>query len=62
LETDTRKIQIIENHDLRVKRFEKKLNRRGNLLRGKVKISDTDSMDEIYDEVEGGGACLTCYK
>jgi len=62
LETETRKIQIIENHELRVKRFEKKLNRRTNLLRGKVKVSDTDSMDEIYDEAEGGGACVTCYK
>jgi len=62
LETDERKVEIIENHELRVKRFEKKLNRRANLLRAKVKISDTDSMDEIYDEAEGGGACVTCYK
>ncbi|MCF7519388.1 phosphoadenosine phosphosulfate reductase family protein [Pseudoalteromonas sp. L21] len=62
LETEERKIEIIENHELRVKRLEKKLNRRANLLRAKVKISDTDRMDEIYDEVEGGGACVTCYK
>lgn len=62
LESETRKIEIIENHELRVKRLEKKLNRRANLLRAKVNISDTDRMDEIYDEVEGGGACVTCYK
>ncbi len=62
LESETRKIEIIENHELRVKRFEKKLNRRSNLLRAKVKVSDTDSMDDIYDEAEGGGACVTCYK
>ncbi|WP_438863885.1 phosphoadenosine phosphosulfate reductase domain-containing protein [Neptunicella sp.] len=62
LETEERKIEIIENHELRVKRLENKLNRRANLLRAKVKISDTDRMDEIYDEVEGGGACVTCYK
>jgi hypothetical protein len=62
LETETRKIEIIENHELRVKRFETKLNRRSNLLRAKIEVSDTDSMDEIYDEAEGGGACITCYK
>jgi len=62
LESETRKVEIIENHELRVKRLEKKLNRRANLLRAKVKISDTERMDEIYDEVEGGGACVTCYK
>jgi hypothetical protein len=62
LETETRKVEIIENHELRVQRLEKKLNRRPNILRDKVQVSDTDRMDEIYDEVEGGGACLTCYK
>jgi hypothetical protein len=62
LESETRKVSIIENHELRVKRLETKLNRRTNLVRAKVKISDTDRMDEIYDEVEGGGACVTCYK
>ena len=62
LETESRRIEIIENHTKRVKRFEKKLNRRTNLLKQKVKVTDTDSMDEIYDEVEGGGACVTCYK
>lgn len=62
LETETRKIEIIKNHELRVKRLETKLNRRANLLRAKVSISDTDRMDEIYDEAEGGGACITCYK
>lgn len=62
LESETRKVSIIENHQLRTKRLEQKLNRRSNLVRAKVKISDTDRMDEIYDEAEGGGACVTCYK
>ncbi|MGJ8674330.1 MAG: phosphoadenosine phosphosulfate reductase family protein [Pseudoalteromonas sp.] len=62
LESEARKIEIIENHELRVKRFEKKLNRRANLLRAQVEVSDTDSMDEIYDATEGRGACVTCYK
>jgi len=44
-------------------RFQKKLDRRRpNLLQIKVKVLDTDVMDDIYDEVEGGGACVTCYK
>jgi hypothetical protein len=62
LENEERKVEIIKNHELRIKRLEKKLNRRANLLLDNVKIIDTDVMDEIYDNVEGGGACITCYK
>lgn len=62
LESPERKKQIIENHEKRYARMIKKLNRRKNALQINVKVVDTDIMDEIYDEVEGGGACVTCYK
>lgn len=62
LEDPERKKEIIKNHTKRIERFEKKLNRRRNLLRDKIDINVIENLDEIYDEVEGGGACVTCYK
>tara|TARA_R110001592_G_scaffold192882_1_gene439969 strand:+ start:26549 stop:27658 length:1110 start_codon:yes stop_codon:yes gene_type:complete len=63
LESPERKAQIEQNHLKKFERFQKKLDRkRPNLLQIKVKVIDTDVMDDIYDEVEGGGACVTCYK
>jgi hypothetical protein len=62
LESEERKKQIEENHEKKFKRFVKKKNRRRNVLQIAVKQIDTDFMDDIYDEAEGGGACVTCYK
>eukprot|EP01029_Cantina_marsupialis_P023363 TRINITY_DN5808_c0_g3_i1.p1 TRINITY_DN5808_c0_g3~~TRINITY_DN5808_c0_g3_i1.p1 ORF type:complete len:320 (+),score=7.04 TRINITY_DN5808_c0_g3_i1:316-1275(+) len=55
-----RREQIIENHKKKRERFLKK--RRINVLQIDVTDIDRDFMDEIYDEQEGGGACVTCYK
>jgi 3'-phosphoadenosine 5'-phosphosulfate sulfotransferase (PAPS reductase)/FAD synthetase len=52
--------RIIENHEKAVERFNKK-KRRNALLESTNSCEFTD-LDEIYDEVEGGGACVTCYK
>ena len=62
LEDPDRKKEILANHAKKIERFEKKLNRRRNLLRDRIDINIIDNLDEIYDEVEGGGACVTCYK
>jgi len=62
LETDERKEQIEANHKKKFERFLKKKAKRRNQLQIAVKVIDTDVMDEIYDEAEGGGACVTCYK
>ncbi len=64
LETEARKIQIEENHKKKFERFKKKKERalRRNPLQNIIFIQDVDYMDEIYDEAEGGGACVTCYK
>ena len=62
LESDERKEQIEANHKKKFERFLKKKARRRNQLQIAVKVVDTDVMDEIYDEAEGGGACVTCYK
>ncbi len=62
LENEDRMKQIKENHQKKLERFEKKKNKRRNALQINVKIVDTEYMDEIYDEAEGGGACVTCYK
>ena len=62
MEDENRKQEIIENYETRVARFEKKSKRRRNILRDKIDINVIENIDEIFDEVEGGGACVTCYK
>ena len=61
LESPAEKIRIIENHDKAVERFKKK-RRRNALLDDIEEVCQIGDIDEIYDEVEGGGACVTCYK
>ena len=53
--------RIIENHEKKVARFNKK-KRRNALLDNSDGICEFNDLDEIYDEAEGGGACVTCYK
>ncbi|MEZ8965072.1 hypothetical protein BCS96_09165 [Vibrio breoganii] len=55
-----RQAQILADHEKKMQRFMKK--RRINVLQVDVDDLDRDFMDEIYDEQEGGGACVTCYK
>jgi 3'-phosphoadenosine 5'-phosphosulfate sulfotransferase (PAPS reductase)/FAD synthetase len=62
LENQQRKQQILENHQKKYERYLKKKNKRRNALQIEVKEIDTDVMDDLYDEQEGGGACVTCYK
>jgi hypothetical protein len=59
LENPERIAEIKADHELRVQRYKKRM-RRNSLL--DVEVIDTLAMDEIYDDVEGGGACLTCFK
>ena len=61
LESPAEKIRIIENHEKAVERFKKK-KRRNALLDDIDEVCSVGDIDEIYDEVEGGGACVTCYK
>jgi len=61
LESPAEKIRIIENHEKAVERFKKK-KRRNALLDNIDEVCSVGDIDEIYDEVEGGGACVTCYK
>ncbi|MEZ9468097.1 phosphoadenosine phosphosulfate reductase family protein [Vibrio breoganii] len=68
LEDPIRIAQIKANHEKSLKRFEKKKSRERKRKLGlhamvdEEQLIDTMFMDEIYDEVEGGGACVTCYK
>lgn len=68
LEDPARIAQIKENHEKALKRFEKKKQRERKRKLGmhamvnEEQLIDTLSMDEIYDDVEGGEACVTCYK
>lgn len=68
LEDPARITQIKENHEKALKRFEKKKQRERKRKLGmhamvnEEQLIDTLSMDEIYDDVEGGEACITCYK
>lgn len=52
---------IIENHEKKVARFNKK-KRRNALLNDDAGVCQFTDLDDIYDEAEGGGACVTCYK
>ena len=61
LEDPERRAQIIENHEKKVERFKKK--KRRNALLGDIEgVYESSDIDEIYDDIEGGGACITCYK
>jgi 3'-phosphoadenosine 5'-phosphosulfate sulfotransferase (PAPS reductase)/FAD synthetase len=61
LENPEKKASIIANHEKQVERFKKK--RRRNALLGDIGgVCEMTDLDEIYDDVEGGGACVTCYK
>ncbi|WP_281187914.1 phosphoadenosine phosphosulfate reductase family protein [Vibrio harveyi] len=68
LENPERVSQIKENHEKSLARFEKKKAREKRRRLGlhamvdESQIIDTLYMDEIYDDLEGGGACVTCYK
>ncbi|MCE7555402.1 phosphoadenosine phosphosulfate reductase family protein [Aliivibrio fischeri] len=68
LEDPARIAQIKENHEKALKRFEKKKQQERKRRLGmhamvnEEQLIDTLSMDEIYDDIEGGGACVTCYK
>ena len=53
--------RIRDNHEKQVARFNKK--KRRNALLGDIEgTCEFGELDDIYDEVEGGGACVTCYK
>jgi len=65
----TEQIKFIEiNYTIMVKiklfqvaRFNKK--KRRNALLGDIEgFCEFGELDDIYDEAEGGGACVTCYK
>ena len=60
LEDPKRIASIKAEHDKKRERFLKR--KRINVLQVDVTDIDRDFMDEIYDEQEGGGACVTCYK
>jgi len=53
--------RIIEHHEKTVARFKKK-RRKNVLLTNSDGFCEFSDLDEIYDEAEGGGACVTCYK
>lgn len=61
LEDPEVRARIIAHHEKRVERFLKRRRRNALLenLEGNIELID---LDEIYDDVEGGGACITCYK
>lgn len=60
LEDPERKAAILAEHEKKRARFLKR--KRINVLQIDISDVDRDHMDEIYDEQEGGGACITCYK
>lgn len=61
LEDPVKREQIISNHEKQVERFKKK--KRRNALIGDIDgVCEFTDIDEIYDDIEGGGACITCYK
>lgn len=61
LEVPEERIRIIEHHEKQVAKFNKK-KRRNALLDNNEGICEFTDLDDIYDEAEGGGACVTCYK
>lgn len=61
LEVPEERIRIIEHHEKQVAKFNKK-KRRNSLLDDSEGVCEFTDLDDIYDEAEGGGACVTCYK
>jgi 3'-phosphoadenosine 5'-phosphosulfate sulfotransferase (PAPS reductase)/FAD synthetase len=61
LEVPEERIRIIDYHEQQVAKFNKK-KRKNSLLDNSEGICEFTDLDDIYDEVEGGGACVTCYK
>ncbi|NRA14939.1 MAG: phosphoadenosine phosphosulfate reductase family protein [Oceanospirillaceae bacterium] len=61
LESPDMQKRIKENHEKKLARFAKK-KRRNALLTDEDGTSEFCDLDEIYDDAEGGGACVTCYK
>ena len=61
LENPEVRARVIANHEKKVERFFKR-KRRNALLEGLADDTDMMNLDEIYDDIEGGGACITCYK
>ncbi len=61
LEDPAMQKRIIEHHEKKVARFNQK-KRRNVLLDNSDGFCEFNDLDEIYDEAEGGGACVTCYK
>lgn len=61
LEDPEVRARIIAHHEKRVERFVNRRRRNALLenIEGNIELLD---LDEIYDDVEGGGACITCYK
>lgn len=61
LEDPEVRARIIAHHEKRVERFLNRRRRNALLenLEGNIELID---LDEIYDDIEGGGACITCYK
>jgi len=59
LEEPERIAQIKADHEKKLEKFKKK--RRRNALYDDQLIEMID-LDAVYDEVEGAGACVTCYK
>lgn len=68
LEDPVRIAQIKENHEKVIQRFEKKKERERKRKLGmhamvdENQLIETLDMDAMYDDEEGGGACITCYK
>ncbi|MGL5947919.1 MAG: phosphoadenosine phosphosulfate reductase family protein [Aeromonas sp.] len=68
LEDPARIKQIEDNHQKSIERFAKKKAREKQRRLGihafvdESLLIDTLNMDEIYDDLEGSGACITCYK
>ncbi|TKB46339.1 phosphoadenosine phosphosulfate reductase family protein [Thalassotalea mangrovi] len=53
--------RIMNNHEKQKARFLKK--KRRNALLGDIEgFCEFSDLDEMYDSLEGGGACVTCYK
>ena len=59
LEDPERVAQIKADHEQKLVKFKKK--RRRNVLHDDQLIEMID-LDAVYDDMEGGGACVTCYK
>ena len=59
LEDPERIAQIKADHEKKMEKFKKK--RRRNILHDDQLIEMVD-LDAVYDYIEGGGACVTCYK